>query len=116
VDKDQKIAACRYLKSRFPWLKNSQVFRIVNYSSYRGAFKHWRGDLSTIGLSCIERLALENRLRAEGLAMKNYTPKAVRTDRVLMGYKKSKEFDMELFEKKYGILPYERDEVDDLLG
>jgi len=91
VDIDQKRAICKYLKRRFPWLRFSQICRIVNCSIERGGFQHLEGDLSTVGLHCIKMLTLENRLRAEGFSAKKYSAGRERTDRVLMGHKKAKE-------------------------
>lgn len=110
-----KKVSANYLKRRFPWLRHSQVLRIVDYFSFhRGVSKHWKEDLLAIGRHCIERLDHENRLRAEGLSAKSCAPKRARTDLVLMGHKKSKSLDRELWAVKCGVLPH-GDELDDLL-
>lgn len=74
MDIDRKREICMCLKRRFPWMKLTQLLRIIRYSSERGGFKHLEGDLSTVGLNyCIKMLTREDRLRAEGLSAKKYS-------------------------------------------
>jgi len=101
----QKVAACKFLRGRFPWLTLGETLRIVNYSSYHGGFRDWRGDLSTVGLSCMRRLALENRKRAEGLSARNFKPRSVRKDSVFVDHAAAVRLEQERIERLYGILP-----------